>query len=173
MNDNFPYTITIREMVGIVDLNEVDDNTKMGVWLYVVFDGGKYALAYDKNDWRSGKYNPKYELLTECKWDHFDIFYNDYGCFAVAFSDGKCTCFSLTGKSDLVKESENKWGTVITVSAVQICDCIYDKITYHESISENILFLYREDEKQYYDVERNVLSEWYAIHDEFIEYGKE
>lgn len=176
MNNDFPYTIIRREMVGIRDSNEVEDICHIGVWLYVVSDGRKYGLAYDTNDWKNDKYDPEYKLLTGCNWDHFNTLDTVYGCFVVAFSNGKCTCFSLIGKSDPVEESPNKWETVITVSAAQICDCIYDKITYSESASEDLLILYRKDEKQYYDLERNVLSErydWiYPIHDEFIECGK-
>jgi len=172
MGENiFPYKIIKEIESGVKDDESLETGWYMGVNLYIIFDGSKFGVAYNKyNDFPNKKAG--YVVLIDCIWDHIDILDTEFGDYVVVYSGGKCGCYSLYGD---IKECESSdYVTYYTsLNAMTICECLYDSVKYDKGRCERAIFLTCEDGMQYYDLKCEIMSEYYswvsAIDNEFLE----
>lgn len=171
--NTFPYKKIKAIHAGIRQEDETEYDWNIGVFLYVVSDGEKLGVVYNKNDWNHNK-TPEYEMLINYEWNHIEVLDTEYGDFIVAYKDGKCCCFSLVGKDEIINENSHFAWCKLSIRAFPITECVYDDIKYPRKECEKVLLLYRDDKMQYYNLENQFLSDLYlrvhCIDNEFIEY---
>ena len=173
--NTFPYkkVKTIHAGIRQDEESEAEYDWNFGVFLYIVSDGGKLGVAYNKNDWNHDK-APEYEMLINFEWNHIGLLDTEYGDFIVAHKAGKCCCFSLVAKEEIINENSHFAWCKLSIRAFPITECIYDDIKYSGKECEKVLLLYCDDRMQYYNLEKQFLSDLYlgvhCIDNEFIEY---
>lgn len=164
--NTFPYKIIKKEEAVIKDEESFETDWYMGVNLFVVSDGSKFGVAYNKKEWSDSKV--EYVVLIDCKWEHIDILDTEFGAYVIAYLKGKCCCYSVFGEWD---------ASSISIIASQICDCVYDDIKYMHEKCERVLLFRGKDNMKYYDMKLETISQeynWvYPIDNEFIECCKD
>lgn len=172
MGENiFPYKIIKEIEGGVKDDESFETGWYMGVNLYTIFNGSKFGIAYNKyNNFPNEK--AEYVVLIDCAWDHVDILDTEFGDYVIVYSGGKCGCYSLYG-TDVKASRRADYVTYYTsLTATAICECIYDSVKYDKHRCERALFLKCEYGMQYYDLKREIMSEYYgwvhAIDNEFL-----
>ena len=172
MENNCDFEIISKKYAIIPDIEDDMDGPWIEASLFVIHNGKKSGLMYNKNDWIENA--PKeYIILLNCEWDHIDILNTSYGDYVIAYSKGKCRCFFLRGCKEILEETstENIFSILFTVSNVG--DNWYDSVRC-EGKSSKLLIFEKNNRKQYYNLETDEMSCPYdlleVVSEEFIVY---
>lgn len=168
----FPYKIIKEIESGVKDDESFETGWYMGVNLYTIFNGSKFGIAYNKyNNFPNEK--AEYVVLIDCAWDHVEILDTEFGDFVVVYSGGKCGCYSLYGTEVKVSGRSDYVTYYTSLTATAICEYIYDSVKYDKHRCERAIFLTCEEGMRYYDLKREIMSDYYgwvhAIDNEFLE----
>ena len=137
-NNSVPFKIIKTDNVGIREETSFETEWYMNVNLFIISDGFKFGVAYNKNE--CIKKEEEYIILIDCQWEYIEITDTEYGAFVVAYSNGKCCCYSLLGKDEEF---------IIEIETTLICNKEYSNIKYDRREDDRLLLLGNGNAKSY------------------------